>query len=477
MSTSDPSHDLFVAAETGNFPDAMDALARGADVTRVYGRAGHSEIITALYRAVQLDHADIAEAILKHCKNPQQADCQLHAGEAFRRGALKSLSVLLSHAKETMPANKYQACLGELLSGADVTETTPEKQAEAIKILLNLGADPRYEDGERKTILERLLSTSPNIAAINTVIRGGANIGTTSEGQSLLQSAIDKGLVEGVECMLERGDTPGYQELIDQAIHGMGLNDCPAAKRIRLIHLLAAKGANINHPGEGGYTALLDAVHRQSNPPEVIEGLVDAGANLSAKCIDGDMLSYADDRHKPLIHKLRVREELRRFLATGPSLPEALQVGEGRDVYSRAKPYGYLCEIIRPELYPDGVPQLYAFFLKEISHERASHGFPGNPALDPQPGYIPSEQVAIDRMCAVLKDYFEASAWAGRERQALDTFEQMLSASPDYMKDWLRTSIDLSPLKRGINSPPSMTARYMKRKSGEEGLGTERNPR
>jgi ankyrin repeat protein len=235
--------------------------------------------------------------------------------------------------------------------------------ADAMKLLLDRGADPNLTNSSGSTALMMAVTELPKVRLL--VERGAdVNIATPRGRTALLLAALSEPSADIVRLLLAAGanakavdafqtttlnaaaygnDTETVRMLIDagvavDAVDFQGftpLINASSNGNLAVVRMLLAKGANVNAvSGDGAFqkvkagtialakfTPLLSAAPFGS--PELVKTLLDAGANVNAQDIRGMtplMLAVATDRQNP--------ETIRALMAKGADVNIKSAAGE-----------------------------------------------------------------------------------------------------------------------------------------------------
>ncbi|KAI9762711.1 MAG: hypothetical protein M1840_001178 [Geoglossum simile] len=350
---------LNAAASRGDTSSLTLLLNAGADVNASCGTALHSVVTnasrgTALHFAVINGHAPAVEMLLNH-----GADINTHSQDlgtplccAAAGGNDAMITLLLKHEADPMVVeglyfSPLQAACEHasvesvrllLDSGAEVNKNPLDVQSplymaslrgnqDIIRLLLDRGADVNAEGGYGIPLQASIISG--NEAAFNLLLESGGDIhyqgghfgsvvgqAVSSRALSILDRllklgakfeetalavAIDNGLPEVVEVLLNKGADPNaegqkYKNMLQLALRN-GEGD--------IVRRLVEKGADLNII-EGEYGTALQAAALNGDE-EIVELLLDAGAdvNLPSHGIYGSALQAAIAiKSRPIIYLL-----------------------------------------------------------------------------------------------------------------------------------------------------------------------------
>ena len=251
---------LFFAAKHG-FTEVVKALlAGGAEVDKKASRKKR----TALFMAAINGHYETAKVLIAAGGDINKLDDD----------SITPLHYVVGGGRDTgLPvfAETVKKFIDELNPDVNVPTTdfknTPlhmaliHKQTEAVKVLLENGANPNAATKEGKTPLHY-----------------AANYSLLSSAKALLSAGAD------VNAVNVYGQTP--------------LFDATMNDDVRIVKVLADAGADVNKQDKDGYTALHTAVRRKSIAS--VAGLLNVGADRNIKNNDGltpmDIAKIAKDR-------------------------------------------------------------------------------------------------------------------------------------------------------------------------------------
>lgn len=206
-------------------------------------------------------------------------------------------------------------------SGSQLMRAVGTRDVGSVKALLKGGADPNFKE-ERMGMTPLIMSAivqSPEISQL--LIDNGAEVnGTDQLGKTALHTAAMTGdcamtkvlVLNGAE--VDAADTFGATPLMEAVGSGADIVKC-----------FIDQGADVNRPAKGGLTPLMRSVWRGG--PEIVELLLDAGADTSlqtdcgdtAEDIVADMISAGiNDNHPDELQRLL---EDRRSPKTRATLP------------------------------------------------------------------------------------------------------------------------------------------------------------
>lgn len=268
------------------------------------------------YRAIRTDDTKALQQLLEKGQSPNVTGSQkmtpLH--DAALIGSPGALKLLLEHGAQVESTNSAGA------TAVMYAVSSPEKT----RLLLDHGADAKVLAGSpppfggETSALMRAAVRPGNIATVRMLLDSGAAANLSdSQGTTALHRAAAVGDTEIMTLLISKGadvNAPAKANAAITPLMAAVMSRKPAA-----VRLLIAKGATVNtatptdNPARvkngpidlGGQTALHFAA--PYGPPEIIKLLLDAGANVNAKDIQGMtplMWSIASDYQNPEITRM-----------------------------------------------------------------------------------------------------------------------------------------------------------------------------
>lgn len=169
-------------------------------------------------------------------------------------------------------------------------EAARHDDADAVRLLLNDGADPDAMQADGATALHWAVFRE-NSAMLNALLNAGADVNAVNRlGASPLFIAAEGGNAELIGQLLEAGADPDVALMIGET----PLMTAARAGSTEGVRLLLAAGAELNNSENSrAQTALMWAAAQ--GHVEVVRELVNAGADLEARSAVRERLMYADE--------------------------------------------------------------------------------------------------------------------------------------------------------------------------------------
>ncbi|XP_060944865.1 ankyrin repeat domain-containing protein 50 [Limanda limanda] len=240
---------------------------------------------TFLASAAHEGSVDVVELLLKHGSDPLIRD---HQGQTplnltSRQGHVKVLTVLLEWAKRQHPETAAQ-----MMEHVDNEGWTALRSAawgghsEAVRLLLDAGADVDGCDGEARTAL-RAAAWGGHEEIVLTLLDYGAQVDKADgKGRTPLIAAAYMGHHEAVEILLDRKAEVDLADGDGRTALSVAALCVPTAAGIKsygeVASLLLERGADPGHRDHDGMTPLLLAAYEGHE--EVVELLLEAGADV-----------------------------------------------------------------------------------------------------------------------------------------------------------------------------------------------------
>ncbi|GLD67035.1 ankyrin repeat domain-containing protein 50-like protein [Lates japonicus] len=256
-------------------------LDSGASVNQFRSTDGQTLLASAAHEG----SANVVELLLKHGSDPLISD---HQGQtplslASRQGHVKVLSVLLEWAKSQKPEIAAQ-----MMEHVDSEGWTALRSAawgghsEAVRLLLDAGADVDGCDGEGRTAL-RAAAWGGHEEIVLTLLNYGAEVNKAdSKGRTPLIAAAYMGHHEAVEILLDRNAEVDLADGDGRSALSVAALCVPTAAGVKgygeVASLLLERGADPGHRDHDGMTPLLLAAYEGHD--EVVELLLEAGADV-----------------------------------------------------------------------------------------------------------------------------------------------------------------------------------------------------
>jgi len=161
---------------------------------------------------------------------------------------------------------------------------------EMVKFLLDNKADPLATNAARETTLIRAAQFSDTMT-LSLLVSIGVNINAQDGyGGTALTKAILNANTPAVFCLLNNGADPNIIDsfLVTGLSYAVMINDSNLTKAV------LKKTTDVNIADVFGMTPLMWAVYNEYDRPEIIQALLDHGAQINAKSKDGSTaLSWA----------------------------------------------------------------------------------------------------------------------------------------------------------------------------------------
>ncbi|KAG7220334.1 hypothetical protein INR49_010170 [Caranx melampygus] len=256
-------------------------LDSGVSVNQLRSADGQTLLASAAHEG----SANVVELLLTHGSDPLISD---HQGQtpltlASRQGHVKVLSVLLDWAKIQGPETAAQ-----MMEHVDSEGWTALRSAawgghsEAVRLLLDAGADVDGCDGEGRTAL-RAAAWGGHDEIVLTLLDYGAQVDKPdSKGRTPLIAAAYMGHHEAVEILLDHSAEVNLADGDGRTALSVTALCVPTAAGVKgygeVASLLLERGADPGHRDHDGMTPLLLAAYEGHE--EVVELLLEAGADV-----------------------------------------------------------------------------------------------------------------------------------------------------------------------------------------------------
>lgn len=173
---------------------------------------------------------------------------------------------------------------------------------EALKTLLESGADPNARDSEGAPALIRAADTG-NIALIQPLLNSCADIDCEWSGSSILDFIISSRNPDALRFLLDQ--KPRWDpSALGETLHSVSQLVDEPEECIAMVQILLERGANVDERDYSGCTALIYASVKCK--VEVVELLLNAGADPNAQDNDQEtvLMWAADGGNVPIIERL-----------------------------------------------------------------------------------------------------------------------------------------------------------------------------
>lgn len=163
-------------------------------------------------------------------------------------------------------------------------------QLPVIEFLVSQGADPLVKNKKGETSLMRAAFFGDSSTLSYLISRGVKIDAKDTSGSTALINAIFNVNRQGTLFLLEKGADPDLRGVFGlTAVSGVvTYNDMPS------INAVLQRAKNINTIDDGGISALMWAVYNEHDNPDIVQALLDKGADVNHKAKDGSTaLSWA----------------------------------------------------------------------------------------------------------------------------------------------------------------------------------------
>ncbi|KAM3607795.1 uncharacterized protein V6R79_014071 [Siganus canaliculatus] len=283
---ADPSVGVHDTSENSQQSYEMEASVKKLlDSGMSLRQPGSADGQTLLANAALEGSANTVDLLLKHGLNPLDSD---HQGQtpltlASKQGHIKVLSVLLEWAKRQEPQTAVR-----MMEHVDNEGWTALRSAawgghnEAVRLLLDVGADVDGCDGEGRTAL-RAAAWGGHEGIVLTLLEYGAHVDRAdSKGRTPLIAAAYMGHHEAVEILLDHNAQVNLADGDGRTALSVAALCVPTAAGVKgygeVASLLLERGADPGHRDHDGMTPLLLAAYEGND--DVVELLLEAGADV-----------------------------------------------------------------------------------------------------------------------------------------------------------------------------------------------------
>ena len=336
---------LIAASREGHTETVRYLVGLGQDVDNV----GGWHATTALHEAVGKNHADVVQVLID-----AGADIEKEESEgltplllACMEGSLDTVKVLVQADAEVRVTDRnrdtcliaasreghtetvrYLVGLGQVdvdqVGGWHATtalhEAVGKHHADVVQVLIDAGADIEKEDSTRRTPLLRAC-VKGCLDTVKVLVQAGAELRVAgADGDTCLIAASREGHTETVRYLVGLGQVD-----VDQ-VGGRGANTSlhRAQNHADVVQVLIDAGADIEKENSQGYTPLLFACVKGFL--DTVKVLVQAGAELRVAGADGDTCLIAASRegHTETVRYLVGLEQVDVDQEGGPDATTAL---------------------------------------------------------------------------------------------------------------------------------------------------------
>jgi ankyrin repeat protein/nucleoside phosphorylase len=256
------SNPVKFAVEYGNYSLLMTVLEFGADLNEQMNGPAMNSLLGA---AVKWNQADIVRLLLERGADPNEpiiADILVNSplGAAIRMGAADTVRLLLEHG-----ADPNKQLRGDPATNSPLGAAIGMGRADIVRLLLEHGADPNPRDCYRLPPLqEAFMLESTDI--VQQLLSAGANVN--------FHLATCRPSVPFTRWLLEMGADINYQNIFGQTpLHG--------AETLEICEFLIDRGADLNIRDNMGRTPIFSLNYAK------VQLLLSRGAEVNVKDITG----------------------------------------------------------------------------------------------------------------------------------------------------------------------------------------------
>ena len=230
-----------------------------------------------LMNAALYGSAEMMELLLKKGANPNLQNADGETALMWSLHDIEKVKLLIDKGANVNLKTKHGntafliACVGS-------------NQYELVKLLMDHGANVFERNGKKETALGRAAIFGDS-ATLSLLLAAGIDInaGDTSRLTPLIQAIFNVNR-EGTIFLLNKGADPDL-------VGAFGLIAISAAvtyNDLESIQAILKKSKKINAVDDGGFTALMWAAYNEHDNPDIIQALLDNGADVHIKAKNGD---------------------------------------------------------------------------------------------------------------------------------------------------------------------------------------------
>lgn len=267
-----PAAELLSAIRTNNTIDVKKALQSVTDVN-----ARDEEGDTYLQNAVLYASPEVVEWLLQKGADVNAQNKDGETALLWAAHDLTKLKLLLQYGADV---NKKAMTGNTALLVAAVGANTYD----AVKLLLDKGADANVQNLRKETALIRA-AIFGDTATLSLLVKAGNNVNAMDTiGATPLLQAVFNVNRNATLWLLQNGADPDKIGAFGLTALGgvVTFNDMPS------VQAVLQKTAAINVVDSGGISPLMWAVYNEHDNPEIIQALLDRGANVNWKAKNGE---------------------------------------------------------------------------------------------------------------------------------------------------------------------------------------------
>jgi ankyrin repeat protein len=275
---------LIYAAQKGLAEIVKVLLAKKPDLNTASVRSLFKLPGTALMRAIEEKHTDIALALI-------EAGADVHYKDSLGNSALHRAAFHDAKVVKALLSRKVAIDEPNSVGNTPLLMAASAGNAEAVRMLLDAGADLRNRDEEGNTALIAAADQeySNTIETIKVLLQRGAKLeDVNNEGENALHLAAQSGNTENAIVLLNAGANPDSRDKTNRTamFHAALARDYAIPEEgAKVIKSLVAKHADVNASDEEGISVLMEAA--RNGYVEVVKLLLDLGAKVNAQSKSG----------------------------------------------------------------------------------------------------------------------------------------------------------------------------------------------
>lgn len=262
-----PTSPLMAAIRNNDLPQAAQLVNNQTDLNYSDSVGDNALMYAALYSTVDCMKMLLQKGAKPNVKNNLGETALMWCTQDYNK-----VKLLLEHKADpnikTDDGNTafFVSCVGA-------------NQTPVIRLMLDHGADPLVINSRKETTLINLVSFG-DTADARILLRRGVNINAKGrDGQSALFYAIKADNKEMIGWLLDNGADANL--LDDYKANALGY--AATIGDINIVKRMIALTKGINDPDTEGATTLMWALYSEHDNPDIIQALLDAGANPTLK--------------------------------------------------------------------------------------------------------------------------------------------------------------------------------------------------